>query len=358
MKKILLTGGGTAGHVTPNIALMPGLKKMGLDVHYVGTRNGMERGLVEKTGVPYHCVSAGKLRRYFDFKNFTDLFRIALGFFQSLVLMIRLRPAAVFSKGGFVSCPVVWAAWACGVPAIVHESDITPGLANKLSIPFAKKICFSFPETEAHLPPKKRVITGLPVREGLFAGDAGRGREYCGFAGDEKPVIVVIGGSLGAQAVNEAVRSALDRLLDDFNICHICGKGGKAPGARPGYCQLEYVNEELPDIFAMADTVISRAGATTLFELLALKKPMLLIPLGTAASRGDQILNAQSFEKSGYCKALPQDGLTGEVLAENVREVYNRRDSYVDAMGKAEAVGGVERVLEVLSALHRFRAIS
>jgi UDP-N-acetylglucosamine--N-acetylmuramyl-(pentapeptide) pyrophosphoryl-undecaprenol N-acetylglucosamine transferase len=193
-------------------------------------------------------------------------------------------------------------------------------------------------------------MTGLPVREELFGGDAERGKELCGFD-DGKPVIAVIGGSLGAQAVNEAVRGALDRLLGDFNVCHICGKGGKAPGAKAGYRQFEYVSEELPDIFAMADIVISRAGATTLFELLAIRKPMLLIPLGTAASRGDQILNAQSFEKSGYCKVLTQDGLTGEILAENVRQVYDDRESYTGAMNRAGAVKGVERVLDVIRKL-------
>jgi UDP-N-acetylglucosamine--N-acetylmuramyl-(pentapeptide) pyrophosphoryl-undecaprenol N-acetylglucosamine transferase len=351
MKKILLTGGGTAGHVTPNIALIPGLKSAGFDIHYVGTRAGMERGLVEKAGLPYHCISAGKLRRYFDFKNFTDAFRIAVGFIQSILLLIKLRPALLFSKGGFVSCPAVWAAWLCRVPAVIHESDITPGLANKLSMPFVKKICFSFPETEAHLPASKRVMTGLPVRAELFGGDAATGRELCGFE-DGKPVIMVIGGSLGASAVNEAVRGGLDKLLVDFNVCHICGKGNRAPGGRGGYCQFEYAGEELPDLFAMADVVISRAGATTLFELLALCKPALLIPLGTAASRGDQILNAESFEKLGYCKVLSQDGLTGAILAESVKRFFDEdKDRCIDAMKRAVSVKAVDRVLDVVKRL-------
>ncbi|MDR2693872.1 MAG: undecaprenyldiphospho-muramoylpentapeptide beta-N-acetylglucosaminyltransferase [Chitinispirillales bacterium] len=351
IKKILLTGGGTAGHVTPNLALIPGLKAAGFDVHYAGTHSGMERGLVEKAGLPYHCISAGKLRRYFDLKNFTDLFRIKIGFIQSLFLLIKLRPAVVFSKGGFVSCPVVWAAWLCRVPAVIHESDITPGLANRLSMPFVRKICFSFPETEARLPASKRVMTGLPVREGLFNGDAARGRELCGFD-DGKPVIAVTGGSLGASAVNEAVRGGLNRLLDDFNVCHICGKGNMAPGGRKGYRQFEYAGEELPDLFAMADIVISRAGATTLFELLALRKPALLIPLGTAASRGDQILNAESFEKLGYCKVLSQEGLTGAILAESVKRFFDEdKDRCIDAMKRTESVRAVDMVLDVIKRL-------
>jgi UDP-N-acetylglucosamine--N-acetylmuramyl-(pentapeptide) pyrophosphoryl-undecaprenol N-acetylglucosamine transferase len=350
MKKILLTGGGTAGHVTPNLALIPGLKSAGFDIHYAGTRAGMERGLVEKAGLTYHVISAGKLRRYFDFKNFTDLFKIMLGFFQSITLLIKLRPAVVFSKGGFVSCPVVWAAWLCRVPAVIHESDITPGLANRLSMPFVRKICFSFPETEARLPASKRIMTGLPVRAELFDGDAASGRELCGFDSG-KPVITVIGGSLGASAVNETVRGGLNKLLADFNVCHICGKGNMAPGSRLGYSQFEYAGAELPDLFAMADIVISRAGATTLFELLALCKPALLIPLGTAASRGDQILNAESFEKQGYCKTLSQDGLTGTILAENVKRFFEERDKYIDAMKRAEPGKAIDRVLGAIGQL-------
>ncbi|MDR0307005.1 MAG: undecaprenyldiphospho-muramoylpentapeptide beta-N-acetylglucosaminyltransferase [Chitinispirillales bacterium] len=361
MKRILLTGGGTAGHVTPNIALIPGLRKMGFEIHYAGTSKGIERELIEKAGRPqgvrvqqleiqYHCISAGKLRRYFDLKNFTDVFRIGVGFLQSLLLMIKIRPSVVFSKGGFVSCPVVWAAWFFGVPVVIHESDMTPGLANKLSIPFAKKVCFSFPETEVHLPPAKRERTGLPVREELFSGSREEGKEICGFD-DDKPIILVMGGSLGSQAINAAVRGSLDKLLDDFNICHLCGKGGKAPGSKKGYCQFEYVNDELSHIFAMTDIVVSRSGATTLFELLALAKPSLLIPLGTAASRGDQILNAQSFEKLGYSRVLLQDSLCGAALIEDIRLLYNEREKRGEAMKGAEAAKAADKVIEVVMKL-------
>ena len=350
MKKIILTGGGTAGHVTPNIALMPGLKNMGLEIHYIGTSKGMERELIAKTGIPYHCISAGKLRRYFDFQNFTDLFKIGVGFLQSLFLMLKIRPSAVFSKGGFVSCPVVWAAWIFRVPVIIHESDLTPGLANKLSIPFAKKICFSFPETESHLPPAKREMTGLPVRDELFSGNAEYGREFCGFD-NEKPVILVMGGSLGSQAINAAVRGSLDALLEDFNICHLCGKGGKAPGSKKGYCQFEYVSEQLPDIIAMSDIAVSRSGATALFEFLALKKPNLLIPLGSAASRGDQILNAQSFEKLGYSRVLLQDDVTGASLVENIRLLYKEKEKYQKAMSSAQSGKASDNVINIIEQL-------
>ncbi|MCL2688445.1 MAG: undecaprenyldiphospho-muramoylpentapeptide beta-N-acetylglucosaminyltransferase [Chitinispirillia bacterium] len=348
MKKIVLTGGGTAGHVTPNIALLPKLKNMGLEIHYIGTGKGMERELIKKTAIPYHCVSAGKLRRYFDLKNFTDLFKIGAGFLQALILMLKIRPSVVFSKGGFVSCPVVWAAWLFRIPVIIHESDMTPGLANKLSMPFAKRICFSFPETANYLPSAKRELTGLPVREELFDGNAQYGREFCGFE-DDKPVILVMGGSLGSQAVNAAVRGSLDTLLKDFNVCHLCGKGGKAPGGKKGYCQFEYINEELPDIIAMADIIVSRSGATALFEFLALKKPNLLIPLGSAASRGDQILNAQSFQKLGYSRVLLQDDVTNASLVENIKLLYDEKERYYSAMISAQSGKATDKVLEVIN---------
>ncbi len=347
MKRILLTGGGTAGHVTPNLALLPGLKELGLEIHYAGTKNGIEKGLISREGLPYHTISAGKLRRYFDLKNVTDIFRIGLGFLQSILLMAKLRPAVVFSKGGFVSCPVVWAAWLFRIPVVIHESDITPGLANKLASPFARKICFSFPETAVHLPVGKRENTGLPVRSSLFNGSASEGKNICGFE-DDKPVILVIGGSQGSQAINLAVRGALDNLLEDFNVCHLCGKGGKAPGSRSGYCQFEYVNEELPHLLALAELAISRSGATTLFEFLALKKPNLLIPLGTAASRGDQILNARSFEKLGYSRILLQEDMNKDSLVENVKTVFQNRQTFIESMAKADAGQGTRRVLDVI----------
>jgi UDP-N-acetylglucosamine--N-acetylmuramyl-(pentapeptide) pyrophosphoryl-undecaprenol N-acetylglucosamine transferase len=347
MKTILLTGGGTAGHVTPHIALLPGLRKQGYSIHYAGTAKGIERELIGQESVPYHVISAGKLRRYVDVKNITDLFRIALGFFQALVLLGRIRPGIVFSKGGFVSCPVVWASRVYGIPVVIHESDITPGLANKLSIPFASKVCYSFPETAGSLPAGKSVHTGLPVRQSLFDGNAEEGRNLCGFTND-KPVVLVWGGSLGAVAINTAVRSSLDTLVEEFNICHICGKGNTDPVHREGYAQFEYVNRELPHLMAAAGIIISRAGATTLFELLALRKPSILIPLPLSASRGDQILNARSFERSGYTSVLPQEQLSSESFVERIREVFRKKDQLIVAMEQAPGRDAVEKVLDVL----------
>lgn len=349
MKRILMTGGGTAGHVTPNIAMISKLKKMGYEIHYAGTVDGIEKGLIEGEGIPYHAVSAGKLRRYIDLKNITDIFKVMKGFTDSMGVIRRVKPDIVFSKGGFVSCPVVWAAWMNKIPAIVHESDYTPGLANKLSIPFAKKICFTFPETEKYLPQGKGVLTGIPVREKLFTGSAAEGRKICGF-NDKKPVIMIIGGSQGSGVLNNIIRSSLKELLTKYQVCHICGKGNidKKLINIQGYKQFEYINEEQPHIFAMADVVVSRAGATTIFELLALKKPNLLIPLSRQASRGDQILNANSFKKQGYSEVLEEENLNAGSLLESIDAVYKKRETYIKAMKASMAGNGAERVIKVI----------
>lgn len=333
MKSIVLTGGGTSGHVTPNIALVPKLKGKGYNIYYIGSKNGIEKQLIEKEGIPYYGISAGKLRRYLDVKNFTDVFRIIGGFGQALSILRKIKPDVVFSKGGFVSCPVVWAAWMLRIPVIIHESDMTPGLTNKLSMPFAKKVCYTFPETKEHLVQNKACFTGLPVREEITSGYRIKGYKLCGFT-SVKPVLMVIGGSQGSENINKAVRSALNELLQTYQIVHICGKGNVKAELQniKGYKQFEYVNEELPDIFACADILISRAGATVLFEILSVKKPALLIPLSKNASRGDQILNAASFKRKGYSDVLYEEELTRESLIEKVNELYKNRNGYIKAM--------------------------
>ena len=251
MKHIVLTGGGTAGHVTPNIALIPKLKEAGYKISYIGSYDGMERKLIEDLGIPYYGISSGKLRRYFDPKNFSDPFRVVKGYFEAKKLLKKLKPNVVFSKGGFVSVPVVLAAKACKVPALIHESDMTPGLANKLCIPSAAKVCCNFPETVKCLPENKAVLTGTPIRQELLSGDAREGLKFCGFNA-AKPVILVIGGSLGSVAVNHAVRSILPELLKDFQVIHLCGKDklDASLNGTEGYVQFEYIKDELPDLFA------------------------------------------------------------------------------------------------------------
>lgn len=347
-----MTGGGSAGHVTPNLALIPHLLEAGYDVEYVGSYQGIERRLIESTSIPYHAISAGKLRRYFDWRNFTDVLRVLRGFAQAFLLLLRLRPQLLFSKGGFVSAPVVWAAWLLRVPVIIHESDMTIGLANKLSLPFARKICYSFTETLAYLPAKKAVYTGIPVRENLLRGDADRARQWLDFP-QNKPLLLALGGSLGAEAINRTVRDALAELTKTFNVAHICGAGHIQHTLAPfsGYNQYEYLGEQLHHLFAAADVVVSRAGATTLFELLALHKPNLLIPLPHKVSRGDQILNAASFEKQGYSRVLQEEKLNKKTLLNNVRQLYRDRNKYIDCMSQTVEGQSLQRVLDTIESL-------
>lgn len=349
MKKIVLTGGGTAGHVTPNIALLPRLKELGYEIHYIGSYDGMERKLIEQCRIPYYGIASGKLRRYFDWKNFSDPFKVLKGYGQARRLLKKLKPDVVFSKGGFVSVPVVLAAKHRKIPAIIHESDITPGLANKLAIPNACKVCCNFPETLKYLPKEKAVLTGSPIRRELLSGDKSRGRTYCGFEA-ENPVILVIGGSTGSQFINELVRSILPDLLKTYQLIHICGKGNLDDSLKntKDYAQFEYVNKELRDIFALADLVISRAGANAICELLALHKPNLLIPLSAAASRGDQILNARSFEQQGFSMVIEEESLSNVVLLNAIQELYQNRSKYMDAMSKSKQMNSVETVVQLI----------
>lgn len=351
MKKIIMTGGGTAGHVTPNIALMPALKEAGYDIEYIGSVNGMEKDLIQATGVPYHGISSGKLRRYFDWKNFSDPFRVIKGYGQAISLMKKIKPDVVFSKGGFVSVPVVLAAKHCHIPAIIHESDITPGLANRIAIKGAKKVCCNFPETMKYLPSDKAVLTGSPIRRELFSGNADNALKLCKFPDHNKPVLLIIGGSLGSKIVNEAVRKVLPELLEKFYIIHLCGKGNldNSLTGTIGYAQFEYASSELTDMFALADMAISRAGANSICELLALHKPNILIPLSATASRGDQVLNAKSFKKQGFSFVLEEEELTADSLLNAVKEVYENRDKYISAMSQSGQMDSIGTIVELIN---------
>ncbi len=354
MKRIILTGGGTAGHVTPNIALLPRLKELGYDIQYIGSYNGIEKELIEPFGIPYHGISSGKLRRYFSTKNFTDPFRVLKGFGEANKLIRDLKPDVIFSKGGFVSVPVVLAGKKNKVPVVIHESDMTPGLANKLSLPSAAKVCCNFPETLEHLPADKAVLTGSPIRQELLSGNKIAALDLCGFSAD-KPVILVIGGSLGSVVVNNAVRLALPELLEQFHVIHLCGKGKLDASLNnvEGYAQFEYIKSELRDIFALADVVISRAGANAICELLALRKPNLLIPLSANASRGDQILNARSFERQGFSVVIEEEELSKELLLESVRDLYANRDTYMSAMRKSTLQNSIETITNIIEEVRK-----
>ncbi|ELK47585.1 undecaprenyldiphospho-muramoylpentapeptide beta-N-acetylglucosaminyltransferase [Halobacillus sp. BAB-2008] len=345
-KRILFTGGGTAGHVIVNLALIPEFQKQGYDVDYIGSYEGIERQLIEPLeGVTYHGISTGKLRRYMSKENFKDPFKVLKGLMQSLRILSKRKPDVIFSKGGFVSVPVVMAGKIKNVPTVIHESDYTPGLANKLSFPFAKKILATFPETMQHLPEGKSEFIGAVVREELFTGDRLKGLSMCGFH-KQKPVVMVMGGSMGSKRINDAIRENLDDLLKDVQIIHICGKGNEDSTIhRQGYAQFEYVQDELKHLFAASDYVVSRAGSNAIFEFLALKKPMLLIPLSRAASRGDQILNADSFVKQGYALKLEEEELTSERFLAELQKLMKEERAILSAMESYQSEEAKEKVM-------------
>lgn len=350
MKKIILTGGGTAGHVTPNMALIPELKKQGYEISYIGSHDGIEKKLIEEMDIPYYGISCGKLRRYFDPKNFSDPFKVIKGVSEAKKIIKQIQPDVVFSKGGFVTVPVVFAAKSCKVPTILHESDMTPGLANRLCIPKAYKICANFPETLKNLPEGKAVLTGTPIRDELFSGDRKKGLEFCGFS-EDRPVLLIVGGSSGSVVVNTAVRDVLPTLLKDYQVIHLCGKGklDESLNDTRGYVQFEYIKKELSDLMAAADVVISRAGANAICELLALRKPNILIPLSLNASRGDQILNAESFGRQGFSHVVKEEDLSSMTLLEAVQKVYTNRDTYIAAMTTSNLSDSIPTIVGLIN---------
>ncbi len=348
-KKIVFTGGGTAGHVTVNLALIPKLKDEGWQVFYIGSEKGIEKQLISTIDhVPYHSIATGKLRRYFDWNNLKDPFRVVKGMFQAYRIIRREKPHILFSKGGFVAVPVVLAAWLNRVPVITHESDLTPGLANKIAIPFVTKVCVTFPETTEFLPSRKAIHVGAVIRDELLQGSRERGLELCGFS-PGKPVLLIMGGSLGARTINAAIRDNLERLTSEFQIVHICGKGNMELDRESAhYRQFEFVQTELPDLLAMSDVVISRAGSNAIFEFLTLQKPMLLIPLPKSSSRGDQILNAENFKRAGFAKVLLEEDLTNERFIASIHQLYTNRSAYIETMKSKEAEKPISKVISLI----------
>lgn len=338
-RTIILTGGGTAGHVSLNQALIPEIIGMDYDVEYIGSKNGIENELIVDSypEITYHAISSGKLRRYFSVKNFTDPFRVVAGLAQAMNIIRKSKPAAIFSKGGFVSVPVVMAGKLMGIPVIIHESDVTPGLANKIAMPFADHIFTVFKETMQYVPKVKSTCTGSVIRSELMDGSAAKGREICHFDND-LPVLMVMGGSQGSEVINTAIRSNLQQLLKTFNVIHLCGKGNveEQYEGMEQYCQFEYVTHELSHLLHMTDFVVSRAGSNSIFEFLALKKPMLLIPLSKQKSRGDQLLNAELFRKNGFAHVLEEEEATPERFLKAMEQLKADEEILIENMNAAE----------------------
>ncbi|WP_042475552.1 undecaprenyldiphospho-muramoylpentapeptide beta-N-acetylglucosaminyltransferase [Bacillus ndiopicus] len=337
---IILTGGGTAGHVSLNEAIIPSLIKEGYEVHYIGSYDGIEKELIGNNfpEIKYHSISSGKLRRYFSVKNFTDPFRVLYGISQAFSIIRKVKPSVIFSKGGFVSVPVVMAAKLANIPVVVHESDVTPGLANKLALPFASHVFTVFKETMQHLPSDKATCTGSIIRQQLFQGSREKGLKLCQFEQASKKILLVMGGSLGSVVLNDALRMNLADLLQKYNIIHLCGKGNVDSSllTLKGYKQFEYVTTELPDLLHAADYVVSRAGSNSIFEFLALQKPMLLIPLSASKSRGDQILNANLFKKQKFAHVLEEEALTKLSFIDALNYLVEHESEMIDAMADAE----------------------
>lgn len=348
---IVFTGGGTAGHVTPNLPLMDFFSREGWRVEYIGSEDGIEKDLIEPTGFTFHTVKNGKLRRYFSFRNVTDPLKIIIGIGQAYRLLRKNKPQVVFSKGGFVAFPVVVGAWLNRIPVVAHESDISPGLANKLCIPFVHTLCVTFEATRHYIVNKRKVIvTGTPLRDALFQGNREKGLALCGFVPD-KPCLLVMGGGSGAESINNSIRAAMPDLVKQFQVIHLCGKGkmDTTIEAVSGYKQFDYVNKELPDLFACADMVVSRSGANSLYEILALAKPHVLIPLSARISRGDQIHNARYFEKQGISRVIDDEKLNTDILMQEIIHVMTNKaviTEKIQALGIRSATEQITQIIQ------------
>lgn len=347
-KNIALTGGGTAGHITPNLALIPELKKRGFNIIYIGSKNGMDESLISKSEIKFFGITADKLRRYFDIKNFAMPINVLRGINEAKKILKENNIDIVFSKGGYVALPVTIAAHKLGIPVISHEADFTPGLANKIASFFSKKVCTNFEET-AKMLKNKGVHTGCPIRSELLNGNKEKGLKFLGFNQD-KPIIFITGGSLGSQYINELIRYNLDTLLKKYNIVHQCGKGKCIGLKRLGYKELELIDKELPDVFAASDLIISRAGANILFEILAIKKLNLLIPLSLRASRGDQILNAKSFQKKNYSVVLfeEEQNNNNSLFLKKLNEIETRKNEILNALNNAHETDAINKICDTI----------
>jgi len=353
MSKIIFTGGGSAGHVTLNLALIPYFLEKGWQVVYIGSYNGIERELLKKFDkVKYYAIQTGKLRRYFSWQNFLDMLKIPVGVFQAVWIVLKERPNIIFSKGGFVSFPVVLAGSVCGVHSVMHESDVTPGLANKMSLPFVKRFFTTFDDTIKYVKNKSKVDCVGPVLSDRFdGGDKKRGCDLCGFD-ENKPTIMFVGGSLGAKTLNEAVRVNLKALLSKYQIIHICGRGQTDESIQAdGYKQFDYVDTEFKDLMKASDVVVSRSGSNAIFELLSLHKPMVLVPLPCLSSRGEQSLNAQSFKNKGYAEIVRDEDLgNSELFLQTIDSVFTNRADYEKRMKNDgfKATNNTELALKVM----------
>lgn len=329
-RKVILTGGGTVGHVMLNKLLIPSFLNNNVEPVYIGSKTGIEKEIISSTSIRYCNISSGKLRRYLSFENLKDIFKVAKGIFDARKILKKEGPDLVFSKGGFVSVPVVLAAKSLNIPVYIHESDLTPGLANKISTKFATKCYVTFKKTMDYLPEEKTEYLGPVIRDELLNGYSEKGYELSGF-NPEKPVIMFMGGSLGSKSINEFVRENIDILTQEFQIIHLCGKDNidGSLTQNDNYIQFEFVKDELAHFINISDIVIGRSGSNAIYELLLNLKPMILIPLPLTQSRGDQLENAQYFAEMGYAKVIQEDDLTLQNFNSAVNDINETRHDII-----------------------------
>ena len=345
MATIILTGGGTAGHCIPNLTLLPYLKKYFDKIYYIGSENGIEREIIENANIPYYYVSCAKLDRSKKLKNLTIPIKVIKGISQAKKLINELKPDVIFSKGGYVSVPTVIAGKKLNIPIILHESDYTIGLANKICARYSEKVLTAFPETSGHI--KNGQFIGMPLRDLTPKISENEILKKYNFSG-QKPILLVIGGSQGAKAINLALRKSLPNILAKFDVLHVCGKGNVDNSIQyNGYTQKEYILD-IQEAYSIASVCITRAGATSLFELMSIKMPCVVIPLPKGASRGDQILNANYFEKLNLITVLNQDKLTENTLVNAINSVYNNRYNLFNEFKKHNIVNKSEEIVKVV----------
>ena len=319
MLSIVLTGGGTAGHVIPCLNLLPDLKEKFDKIYYIGSFNGIERDIVNSYGIDFYPITCVKLKRKITTENLTIPFKLAKGISDAKKLLKKLNPSIVFSKGGYVALPVVIAAHKLKIPVISHESDITAGLANKIASRYSLLTLTSFLETAKEF--KNGLHVGCPLKKDLAGYDRRLALSEFGFDGT-KPVLLAFGGSLGSITLNNAIISALQQLKGTFDVLHVTGKKNFDKYYKSaGYTPLPYV-DDMRKAYSVADVIVSRCGANSAFEILSLSKPVVFIPLSKKESRGDQVLNAEYFMKNGCAYLLSENLLTDKSLCFAVNAVY------------------------------------
>ena len=345
LKHIVLTGGGSAGHVMPNLALVDELKNHDWRISYIGS-NSVEKKLLLQTDIDFYEIKSGKLRRYFSVQNFIDIFKVLAGIWQAFWLLGRLKPDVVFSKGGYVSVPVMIAAWLRRVPSISHESDLTPGLANKIVSKVASQILYSFPETKKYLPVEAKYV-GNPIRNDFLKVSKSVGKELVQFQSEGLPIILVVGGSLGALRINNLLIKCLPELVKDYQIIHVTGPSKTIDFEHKNYRNFEYIGKEFPSIVACADIIVSRAGANSIFEFLAMRKPMLLIPL-EIGSRGDQLDNADSFVKKGWAYAVPEKDINVDKFMAALKQVVTNKEDILQKQLSYQVGNIPQKIVDII----------